>query len=970
MRRSFKYSFISLFVLQILTNTSKAQVTFTPSFATQNDSITIIYDATQGNGDLEGFTGDVYLHTGVITNLSSNPSEWKYVPNGWETYLEKTKATPLGDDKWSFTYGPSVRDFFGITNASENVEQIAMLFRGVVNNSITAVGRGPGGADIFISLAQPGDFNAQFLTPSDDVAFVQEGDTIQVKGLAGGLTGDIDYQILLDGVEVATATNDTVSYELIVGSELSYSLELIATHVGGQIATDEATLISLKENDAPRPAGTVDGINYINSTTVRLSLFAPNKNNVFVLGDFNDYRVDPDFRMFRDSLNADSTWFWLEIDGLTPTTQVGFQYLVDNNIKIHDPYSPIVLDPFHDQFIPSSTYPNLKPYPSDFTDGIVGVMFPGAEEYPWEVENFEKPDKEGLVIYELLIRDFFFSRNFTTLIDTLDYLENLGINAIELMPVSEFDGNLSWGYNPFNHIALDKFYGSPNEFKRFVDECHKRGIAVILDVVMNHASDQNSFYQLYPISENPYFNEDPRHDFNVFNDFNHQYSGTQYYNKRMIEHWINEYKIDGFRWDLTKGFTQNCVGPNKFDCTQSYNSDRVAVLKKYADYQWAADPDFYVIFEHLGSGGSFNEEIEWANYRLVEGKGIMLWGKANSQYNEATMGYHESGKSNLLEVQSPSEFDARHRVGYMESHDEQWLMFKNISFGNSSGSYDVTEFPTALDRMEMAGAFFFLLPGPKMMWQFGELGYGYGDDGEQCLKPGDDNDGDCAPSVAARTGQKPIRWDYYQSPNRKDLYNTWANLIELRFLSPAFTDPVDDAYGLTSSVKSFALEHPDTDVFVIGNFDVIERTTSKLVPNLGTWYDYFSGDAVEFATQAIDFTLAPGEWHVYTTKQFALPTSTDDEFITEEPIDFKLLQNYPNPFNPTTTLEFQIPNSGQVKLSVYDILGREVATLIDGRLSRGSHTATFDAQSLGSGIYIARLQSGNNVSFQKMTLIK
>ncbi|WP_243664309.1 alpha-amylase family glycosyl hydrolase [Rhodothermus marinus] len=91
--------------------------------------------------------------------------------------------------------------------------------------------------------------------------------------------------------------------------------------------------------------------------------------------------------------------------------------------------------------------------------------------------DFERPPAHELVIYELLIRDFVARHDYATLIDTLDYLERLGVNAIELMPVAEFDGNISWGYNPAFHLALDKYYGPADDLKRFVDECHRRGIA-------------------------------------------------------------------------------------------------------------------------------------------------------------------------------------------------------------------------------------------------------------------------------------------------------------------------------------------------------------------------------------------------------------------------------------------------------------------------------------------------------------
>lgn len=736
-----------------------------------------------------------------------------------------------------------------------------------------------------------------------------------------------------------------------------------------------------------RPVGLEDGITYSESDpgTVSLSLFAPNKEYVFVIGDFNDWQIDLQYLMKKDSLNSDSVWYWLEITGLTPGEQYGFQYLIDGDLRIADPYSELVLHP-EDSFIPESVYPNLKEYPTGKTTNYVGVLLPGKPEFQWTATNYQRPAKEDLVIYELLIRDFLADHSFSTLIDTLDYLDRLGINAIELMPVSEFDGNESWGYNPNFHLALDKYYGPATEFKRFIDEAHKRDIAVILDVVMNHATERNSLYRLYDFGSNPYFNTSPTHAFNVFNDFNHQYSGTQYYNKRMIEFWIEEYNIDGFRWDLTKGFTQNCTA-NDVGCTGEPQQDRIDLLKKYADYQWAADPDFHVIFEHLGTSA---EEKQWADYRADEGKGVMLWGNMNHAYNEATMGYIAG--SNLTGVLSSSRsFNEDRLIGYMESHDEQWLMFKNRSFGacenfpnggngcnTDPGIYNVRDLNIALGRQKLAGAFFFTLPGPKMIWQFGELGYGYGNNGEQCLKPGNGTNGDCSASAPERVGNKSIRWDYWNAPDTQErvkLYKTWAALINLRKSSPAFTNPEQTTYALSNRIKRIILEHADTDVVVVGNFDLFPLNTTGNFPSLGTWYDFFEGEEYEVTNSGQSISLQPGEFKLFTTKQFDAPepgliTSNESEKDVGTPTSFKLHNNYPNPFNPTTNISFDIPDAGLVTLEVFDVLGRKVSTLINERKAPGTYTIIFNANGLSSGMYFARLSTADNVQITKMTLLK
>jgi len=108
---------------------------------------------------------------------------------------------------------------------------------------------------------------------------------------------------------------------------------------------------------------------------------------------------------------------------------------------------------------------------------------------------------------------FTVERSLEAAITKLDYLKTLGITAIELMPIQEFDGNNSWGYNPNLYFAPDKAYGTPDMYKKFIDECHKRGMAVLLDVVFNQSNGLHPFALLFwdsannrPAANNPWMN--------------------------------------------------------------------------------------------------------------------------------------------------------------------------------------------------------------------------------------------------------------------------------------------------------------------------------------------------------------------------------------------------------------------------------------------------------------------------------
>ena len=124
--------------------------------------------------------------------------------------------------------------------------------------------------------------------------------------------------------------------------------------------------------------------------------------------------------------------------------------------------------------------PENKAYPTG-AEGIVSVFQTKPTPYNWKVSNFKVADKDDLVIYEMLLRDFTASGDLNGAKAKLSYLKSLGVNAIELMPVQEFDGNDSWGYNPCFFFALDKAYGTDKMYKEFIDACHGEGIAVIFE---------------------------------------------------------------------------------------------------------------------------------------------------------------------------------------------------------------------------------------------------------------------------------------------------------------------------------------------------------------------------------------------------------------------------------------------------------------------------------------------------------
>jgi len=960
----------SLFLL--FAGVAEGQVIQTePNFPTEDQPLTITFDASEADrNDLEGYTGDVYAHTGVIVSESDMGSgNWSYVASQWGENLPKLQLTNLGDDLWELVI-EDIREFYDVPETVERIYQLAFVFRSGDTSLQTE--------DLFLDIFD-GELTVRFNRPNVSPLnpyFTQLNETVEFEIVGSAPSGDLASITLFEGENELTSITDSNSleYSYEVSQTGRTDFFVVAEDESGNSVEDSLYIIVNPDVSVEtRPAGIEDGITYHDDDPGRVtfSLFAPDNEFVYLIGDFNNWEVDPEFMMKRDESGSfDGYHYWVEIDGLQPDQEYAFQYFVDGEIRMADLFSEKVLDPWNDSFlINDGIYPDLMPYPSGKTQEIAGVIHPGREAYNWQVPDFERPHPEELVIYELVIRDFFDEGTYTNLADTLGYFERLGVNAIELMPVSQFDGNISWGYNPSFHFALEKAYGPAYEFKRFVDEAHQRGIAVILDVVYNHATDQSPLIRLKGSDQNQNPMVGPGHAYNVFNHLNHDHPYIQYWLDRANRYWLEQYNVDGFRFDLTKGFAAN---PGISSNVDNYNQGRVDNLKRMADEMWSFDSDSYIILEHFQR----QEELELSVYGRENGfQGMMFWNGMNNEYSEAAMGY----PSNLTNTYfgNISGLDVANSISYMESHDEQWIMLKNLKFGNASadGSYDVTHDLTALERQKSIAAFFLTVPGPRMLWQFGELGYGGGPN--ECLKPGDGSDGDCDASDPGRTDPKPVRWDYYENSPRQNVYQSWSELLRLRNENPVFTsrETVFES-SLNESVKWMRMQHEEMDAMIIGNFDVEPRTSTFTFPESGEWFEFVMGTSINMETTEQTFELQPGEVRIYTS-EFVEPAG-EDVFVSNErveestqPIAFRLNPNYPNPFNPTTNISYEIPERSAVNIAVYDMLGREVATLVqDQQHPAGNFTVSFDASGLSSGIYFARLEAGSTSITRKMSLIK
>lgn len=652
--------------------------------------------------------------------------------------------------------------------------------------------------------------------------------------------------------------------------KLFLSLVGLCVLVLGTYAVNWNDVAGVTPTEKARPAGVSNGIYYgADGTSVTLCTYAASKTEsakrVFLLGDMTNWKLSADYQLYKDG-----NYFWITLTGLTPGQEYRFQYAVEraDGVKkqISDLYSEKVLHP-DDQYEPKKVDPSLIDYPTGKgADGYVTVIQPGKPAFEWSdaTLNFQRPNKNNLVIYELWIYDYTEGRSLKGLMKRLDYIQNLGVNAVELMPICEFDGNYNWGYSPNHYFAPDRAYGSETMYKELIDECHKRGIAVIIDMVFNHATGNNPMNKLYPygtdLANNPWFNVNAPHSDNVYEDWNHGFAPAKEMFTRALKYWLTEYKVDGFRFDLSHGLCSNQANTSVTNLKYYYDNGVKAVA-----------PDAYMILEHWGNNMG-SERPQLINY------GMQCWANTTNAYCQTAMGWLKDGDG----------FGDANKDGYVsycESHDEERMQYKAKKWG--AGDLQ-TNTAARLGRVAENVAFNVLLNGSHMLWMWEEIGYDFS------INCDIDHPNDYNESYRCNKKPRPEIRSYFTNANRVAAFTRCAQVITLRTqLMPSVFEGNPTAVNISSGKKLRTIQW-GSDVFVAANFDVSDSQAVTL-PS-GTWYDYLNG-----ATRANGtYTLAPGELKVFTGTQVQAPTFTniekrdyqDVEEVISEPLpSVKFIQN-------------------------------------------------------------------------------
>lgn len=579
--------------------------------------------------------------------------------------------------------------------------------------------------------------------------------------------------------------------------------------------------------------------------SVTFALRAPHKPYVSLVGDFNEWdsRANP--------LVTDGRGTWWTTIAHPGETRYGYFVAIDEQAHAW------VGDPYARELRWNS-------------DGPWAYLAPASAPFRWTDGAWITPSLRDLIIYELNVRDFGGSwrRNhpvygtFKTVQHKIGYLAELGINAVELMPIQAFPGESSWGYNPVFYFAPAGVYGSEDDFKQLVDLCHAHGMAVILDVAFNHAWGEHPYYHYYPpmydekgahlTNWNPFFHHTPQ-SVNMWGglDWDHFRPDTTRYFQDVVRHWLREFHIDGFRFDWVCGVDYDAGNPMNPGFNPYHGISAVA---------WAAKqekPDCILIGEYWQLEGTHPDKTAaklvhetpldavWNGrfHHAVDDVLNQRWQWEQQDIFRAVGGFRDDGFATATQL-----------VNFTCSHDEvrPEHEIKFYSGRHIARPPGMTLDEAALCKAMLGLVTLFTAPGIPMLY----AGQEFGEDTPRTID------------------FLPLSWEKLEEPHHRRYADQVRRLIRLRHAHPALRSDHIRFYDNFFPEEKLVRYDRWTEnggrrtenggfVAVALNFHDIAQTTTLTVPYPGVWVDALSGTR-HTAQETVTLTLAPWQGAVLT----------------------------------------------------------------------------------------------------------
>ncbi len=546
----------------------------------------------------------------------------------------------------------------------------------------------------------------------------------------------------------------------------------------------------------------------VDETGVTFRVWAPHASQVFVIGTFNN---------------------WDETSHPLESEEGGKWSALVSDAKIGDEYRYLIHN--GDQKLS-----RIDPYTREVTNSVGNGVISNLA-FDWKDDDFEQYPVNEIVIYELHIGTFGKSgqegkpAGFDEAINDLDYLEKLGVNCIEVMPIAEFAGDLSWGYNPAHIFAVESAYGGPAKFKQFIREAHRRGIAVILDVVYNHFGPSDvDMWQFDGWSENGmggiYFYNDWRAETpwgNSRPDYGREEVRQMIHDNAMM--WLEEFHLDGLRYDMTL-FIRNVKGngdvgcdlPDGWSLVQWVNTSiRERFPKKLTIAEDLQNNDYLTKTSEHG-GAAFHAQWD-ARFVHPIREAVILSEDAHRNMDAVRAAIEANYNGNPFQ-----------RVVYSESHDEVANGKARVTsevMGNDPQHY------FAQKRSTLAAGIVFTSPGVPMIFQ-----------GQEFLED--------------EWFRDTVPLDWNKSETFSGIVQMYRDLIKLRLNRAGTTR------GLTGSGLSILLQDNERnlisyhrwyehgindDVVVVASFQNQAHTASFSFPTAGKWKCVFNSDSKFYSTK-------------------------------------------------------------------------------------------------------------------------
>ena len=695
--------------------------------------------------------------------------------------------------------------------------------------------------------------------------------------------------------------------------------------------------------EEPMPQGLQLGPNWMNGV-MYVAIYAPHQPVMqLIVTDPGETGLVSDAMLMKKDTERDNTW-WTEIS--MPNGTYDYEYLLLSGSRLPDPLSRMIVD--------GKTRIEIGP-------GGVSTV----DDYNWQSDDYTRPSMDTLIIYELHIDDFaasgYAEGTFLDVVDKLDHLKELGINAIELMPITDVNWPHNWGYDPNHHLALKELYGTPGDLKYLVDQAHLRGIAVILDMVWNHVRSDGPLWKIQPdYALNPYIkvwtelNPNETQESWGAQDLDHFNAHTVDYVNQVNRILVDEYRIDGFRFDAARYIGWSTSQPELgllgwTDALHDHDPTIIQTIEYLPIHNWLQQN-----LENTGMTSawfdSFHDNIKNDIHgQLYSTTTMMKQIVELHEYNSTSTPYSDRNQA----------------IKFMISHDEQSVIQEMVEFSN----YSLLQ---ARDRDKFYATILFTSLGVPMLLQGQEFGF----------KSGWLDDNGNGNWDEEKLDYRPLDWGLLNTNAGQDHLTHYKNLISLRKSNPAFSKGTffdlwrySNQRVIVYGYKDERQEGQDDQVVVIANFSSSDQTITN-VPFLsaGQWYNALSpGDDLYTGDGNYGEYMIPAKSAVvYTNNEYQLNIDSNIDAVPE---DFQILSAYPNPFNARVTININSSMDTDGNLDIFDISGRLIKSFNTITIINGNNKFEWDGlnnlgKKLPSGVYITSLKTELGILNRKIILVK